>query len=131
MAIDAAVDGLGVVLESEILAATELGDGRLIAPFGDGAHTVETTSYFLVRSPGFRTRTQIAAFEKWLRAAIADSQPYDQDKPTLATISSSADGRSVEDAALGPQLIEPAVDFQRAPHAQVPLEGFAVVPPPA
>jgi len=71
MAIDAAVDGLGVVLESEILAATELGDGRLVAPFGDRAHTVETTSYFLVRSPGFRTRTQIAAFEKWLRAAIA------------------------------------------------------------
>jgi len=71
MAIDAAVDGLGVVLESELLAATELGDGRLVAPFGDRAHTVETTSYFLVRSPGFRTRIQIVAFEKWLRAAIA------------------------------------------------------------
>jgi len=63
--------GSGVVLESELLAATELGDGRLVAPFGDRAHTVETTSYFLVRSPGFRTRIQIVAFEKWLRAAIA------------------------------------------------------------
>ena len=33
MAIEAAVGGLGVVLESEILAADELRDGRLIAPF--------------------------------------------------------------------------------------------------
>lgn len=73
MAIEAAVDGLGVVLESEILAAAELGDGRLVAPFGDTAHTVETTSYYLVRSPGFRQGSQIAAFEKWLRAAIASA----------------------------------------------------------
>jgi LysR family transcriptional regulator, glycine cleavage system transcriptional activator len=71
MAIDAAVDGVGVVLESEILAAAELGDGRLVAPFGDTAFTVETTSYHLVRPPGFRRGTQIAAFEKWLRAAVA------------------------------------------------------------
>jgi LysR family glycine cleavage system transcriptional activator len=71
MAIDAAVDGLGVVLESEILAAEELRDGCLVAPFGEAAYTVETTSYFLVRAPGFRSGTRIAAFEKWLRAAIA------------------------------------------------------------
>ncbi|MCX7362423.1 MAG: LysR substrate-binding domain-containing protein [Alphaproteobacteria bacterium] len=71
MAIDAAIDGLGVVLESEVLAADELRDGRLVAPFGEDAHTVETTSYFLVRSAGFRSGTQIAAFEKWLRAALA------------------------------------------------------------
>ncbi|MEA2848076.1 MAG: LysR family transcriptional regulator, glycine cleavage system transcriptional activator, partial [Rhodospirillaceae bacterium] len=43
----------------------------LVAPFGDHAHTVEATSYFLVRSAGSRGGTQIAAFEKWLRAAIA------------------------------------------------------------
>ena len=71
MAIEAAVDGLGVVLESEILAAEELRDGRLVAPFGDKTYTVETTSYFLVRSPSSRSGPQIAAFEKWLRAAIA------------------------------------------------------------
>jgi len=71
MAIEAAVDGLGVVLESEVLAAEELHDGRLVAPFGDRTHTVETTSYYLVRSPGNRSGAEIAAFEKWLRAAIA------------------------------------------------------------
>jgi LysR family glycine cleavage system transcriptional activator len=71
MAIDTAVGGLGVVLESEILAAQELRDGRLIAPFDDQAHTVEATSYFLVRSPSSHGRPSIAAFERWLRAAIA------------------------------------------------------------
>ena len=71
MAIDAAVDGLGVVLESEILAAGELKDGRLVAPIGEAAHTVEATSYFLVRSARFRSGTRIMAFEKWLRTAIA------------------------------------------------------------
>jgi LysR family glycine cleavage system transcriptional activator len=71
MAIEAAVNGLGVVLESEILAAEELRDGRLVAPFGDHAHTVEATSYFLVRSAGSRGGAQIATFEKWLRDAIA------------------------------------------------------------
>jgi LysR family transcriptional regulator, glycine cleavage system transcriptional activator len=73
MAIEAAVDGLGVVLESEILAAEELADGRLVAPFGERTYTVETTSYFLVRSPGSRSGPQIAAFEKWLRGAIASA----------------------------------------------------------
>ena len=71
MAIEAAVDGLGVVLESEILAAEEIRDGRLVAPFGEHTHTRSTTSYFLVRSPRFRGGPGIAAFETWLRAAIA------------------------------------------------------------
>ena len=35
MAIEAAISGLGVILESELLANQELSDGRLIAPFTD------------------------------------------------------------------------------------------------
>ena len=35
MALDAAVAGLGVVLESDLLASEELRAGKLIAPFGD------------------------------------------------------------------------------------------------
>ena len=70
MAIEAAANGLGVVLESEILATEELRDGRLMAPFGD-AYTVEVTSYFLVKSTSFRSDTQVSVFEKWLREAIA------------------------------------------------------------
>jgi LysR family glycine cleavage system transcriptional activator len=71
MAIEAAVDGLGVVLESELLAAEELNDGRLIAPFNDARFSIEVTSYYLVRSRGYKTSSQAAAtFETWLRSAF-------------------------------------------------------------
>src|SRR3954465_1511967 len=50
MAIDAAVEGLGVVLESELLAADELEKGTLVAPFHQPQFEVETVSYYLVRS---------------------------------------------------------------------------------
>jgi LysR family glycine cleavage system transcriptional activator len=71
MAIEAAVSGLGVILESELLASQELSDGRLIAPFTDPHLEVETTSYYLIKAAGSTNRNQIAAFETWLRAAIA------------------------------------------------------------
>ncbi|MFL9872864.1 LysR substrate-binding domain-containing protein [Paraburkholderia megapolitana] len=72
MAIDAAVDGLGVVLESELLAAQELRDGRLIAPFDGERFSVEVTSYYLVRSRDYNIGLQAAtAFENWLRSAIS------------------------------------------------------------
>jgi LysR family transcriptional regulator, glycine cleavage system transcriptional activator len=71
MAIEAAVDGLGVVLESELLAAEELNDGRLIAPFNEAQFSIEVTSYYLVRSRGYKTSSQAAAtFEAWLRSAF-------------------------------------------------------------
>jgi LysR family glycine cleavage system transcriptional activator len=71
IAIDAAVAGLGVILESELLVEQELADGRLVAPLGDVAFGVDEESYFLVRPPGFRNGTQVGKFEKWLRGAIA------------------------------------------------------------
>ncbi|MFE1603028.1 LysR substrate-binding domain-containing protein [Methylobacterium sp. ID0610] len=71
MAVEAAVAGLGVVLESEVLAAAELRDGRLIAPFKDDMYKIETTSYFLVRPRGVRRGSIANVFEAWLREAIA------------------------------------------------------------
>jgi len=73
MAIDAAAEGLGVVLESELLAADELKQGRLVAPFGDPSFEVETVSYYLVRSAEAKGRSHVAAFETWLRAKIANA----------------------------------------------------------
>ena len=67
MAIESAVDGLGVVLESDILAEEELRDGRLIEPFSDPKFQVENISYYLVRSPSMRNFTEASIFEKWLR----------------------------------------------------------------
>jgi len=71
MAIEAAVSGLGVILESELLADQELNDGRLIAPFTDPDLEIATKSYFLVKTAGSNNRNQVLAFETWLRAAIA------------------------------------------------------------
>ena len=73
MAIDAAVSSRGVVLESELLVEQELRDGRLIAPFDDATCSIEATSYYLVRPKGFRSGAQNIAFEKWLRAALAEA----------------------------------------------------------
>jgi DNA-binding transcriptional LysR family regulator len=73
MAIEAAAKGLGVVLESEILASEELQDGRLVAPFSDPAFSVEVTSYYLVKPTGFKSGTQVAAFEAWLRSELASA----------------------------------------------------------
>lgn len=67
MAVEAAVNGLGVVLESEIIAGEELRDGRLLEPFPDCSAHVENISYFLVRSSSVRNASQAAVFEKWLR----------------------------------------------------------------
>ncbi|MGI4797671.1 MAG: LysR substrate-binding domain-containing protein [Janthinobacterium lividum] len=72
MAIEAAVAGLGVILESELLAQQELCDGRLVAPFGAGEFAVESASYFLVRPAGFRNGSQVVRFEAWLRASLAE-----------------------------------------------------------
>lgn len=70
MAVEAAVNGLGVVLESELLAEQEIKDGRLVAVFGDDEYSVETTTYYFLRSPGFKNAGKISAFEQWLRSAI-------------------------------------------------------------
>jgi LysR family glycine cleavage system transcriptional activator len=71
MAIDAAVEGLGVVLESEILAAEEIDKGTLVAPFRQLEFEVETISYYLVRSAEAKGRSHVGAFEAWLRAKIS------------------------------------------------------------
>jgi LysR family glycine cleavage system transcriptional activator len=70
MAIDAAVEGLGVVLESELLAADELQKGTLVAPFDQPRFEVETVSYYLVRSAEAKSRGHVGAFEAWLRMKL-------------------------------------------------------------
>ena len=71
MAIDAAVEGLGVVLESELLAADELKKGTLVAPFDHRSMEVETVTYYLVRSAEAKGRSHVTAFEAWLRGQLS------------------------------------------------------------
>jgi LysR family glycine cleavage system transcriptional activator len=64
LAIDAAVDGLGVVLSLPALAAPDLAVGRLITPFELRVPT--DFSYYIICDPADADRPAIQAFTGWL-----------------------------------------------------------------
>ncbi|PVZ12277.1 MULTISPECIES: LysR substrate-binding domain-containing protein [unclassified Pseudomonas] len=66
MAIAAAVNGMGVVLESSLLAQHELESGALVAPFRGMTHDIQYVGHYLVY-PKRRTRhPAVEVFKKWL-----------------------------------------------------------------
>ncbi len=73
-AIEAAVNGAGVVLGRRFLARSDMIEGRLVSPFGP---TLEMpVCYYVVCKEGEQTRPNIAAFINWMLqevAAMADS----------------------------------------------------------
>jgi LysR family glycine cleavage system transcriptional activator len=64
LAIEAAVRGVGVVLESDLLAAQELADGSLVPAFGETVS--EALSYYLVYSEDRADIPKIVAFSEWI-----------------------------------------------------------------
>jgi len=64
LAIDAAIDGLGVVMSLPALASGDLASGRLLAPFDRPVPT--DYAYFLLCAPGEADRPVIRAFSDWL-----------------------------------------------------------------
>jgi len=78
MAIAAAVNGMGVVLESTLLAETELKAGRLVAPLWGVTHDIQYVGHYLVY-PKRRTRHAAAhVFIKWLLEELSVT-PQGQD----------------------------------------------------
>lgn len=67
MAIDAAVDGLGIGLESELLAWRELRDGRLVCPVKNPPEVALTTQWIVCPHGHLRHR-KTRTFLDWLRA---------------------------------------------------------------
>lgn len=66
MAIAAAANGMGVVLESTLLAERELQEGRLLAPLRTLTHDIQYVGHFLAY-PKSRVRNEAAeVFRKWL-----------------------------------------------------------------
>lgn len=66
MAIAAAVNGMGVVLESTLLAERELQEARLVAPLRSLTHDIQYVGHFLAY-PKSRNRKEAAeVFKKWL-----------------------------------------------------------------
>jgi LysR family glycine cleavage system transcriptional activator len=70
MAIDAAVNGLGVVLESDILTQAEYEEGRLVAPFNDVRASTPGETYYLITPRGYRSRPYRTSFTDWLVSSI-------------------------------------------------------------
>lgn len=64
MAISAAVDGLGVCLESLLLVQRELETGRLVAPFGLAGPKVQGYTFNLLKSRA--ELPKIRSFQEWL-----------------------------------------------------------------
>jgi LysR family glycine cleavage system transcriptional activator len=76
VAIEAAARGLGVVLESDVLARDELASGRLVAPLP--GHAVRRRSYRLAWEPGRALAGSAALLRDWLVAAACRDTPAAQ-----------------------------------------------------
>ena len=66
LAIAAAVDGLGVTLESTRLAERDLASGRLVRPLAGSAEDVRYVGHHLVFPRSARQRHSLRLFTKWL-----------------------------------------------------------------
>jgi LysR family glycine cleavage system transcriptional activator len=66
LAIAAAADGLGVALESTLLAEREISRGRLVAPLAGRSKDIRYVGHHLVYPPPFERRTPLRVFAQWL-----------------------------------------------------------------
>lgn len=81
-AIDAAVNGLGIALESELLAWRELRDGRLVCPV-ENPPTVALTTQWIVCPHSHLRHRKTRAFLDWLRAERDASQVQQAEPATV------------------------------------------------
>ena len=70
MSIAAAVDGLGVVLESTLLAERELASGALVAPLRAQSTTVRYVGHYLVYPKRQHQHPAFLQFKEWLLAEL-------------------------------------------------------------
>jgi DNA-binding transcriptional LysR family regulator len=75
MAIAAAVDGLGVTLESTRLAERELARGDLLAPLAQVARDVRYVGHYLVFPPQAKPRQSVRTFASWMAAELGLAPP--------------------------------------------------------
>lgn len=70
-AIQAAIEGAGLLLADRVLAADELADGRLVRPFGPGRRT--SHSFYLLYPAHKGTESRLKTFADWLRDAAGEA----------------------------------------------------------
>ena len=66
LAIAAAADGLGVALESTLLAEREIQRGRLVAPLAGRSEDIRYVGHHLVFPRPFEQRAPLRQFARWL-----------------------------------------------------------------
>jgi LysR family glycine cleavage system transcriptional activator len=71
-ALDAASEGVGVVLAYKMVAARDIISGRLVAPFGPEV-PVPGRAYYFVCARGQEKRAPIKAFRDWLFAELTET----------------------------------------------------------
>jgi LysR family glycine cleavage system transcriptional activator len=72
-ALDAASEGMGVVLAYKLVAARDIALGRLVSPFGPEM-PVPGRAYYFVCARGQEKRAAIKAFRDWVFAEIEETQ---------------------------------------------------------
>ncbi len=75
LAIAAAADGLGVALESTLLAERELASGRLVAPLMETARNVRYVGHHLIYPQAGSRRRTVRIFAAWLCVALGQPLP--------------------------------------------------------
>ncbi len=73
MAVQAALDGHGIALIGDILAADELAAGRLLRPFDPSFSTPLTFSYYLLCAKDTAQKPKVTAFRNWLLEEVGST----------------------------------------------------------
>ena len=72
LALDAAIEGLGVALSLAPLALLDVNAGKLLVPFGPAI--ASESGYYLLTPNGRKDRPQVALFREWLMYEAADDE---------------------------------------------------------
>lgn len=75
MAVQAALDGHGVALVSNVLVADELAAGRLVSPFEPGLSKPMSFSHYLLTPKDGAGRPKITAFRDWMLEETRELRP--------------------------------------------------------
>jgi LysR family transcriptional regulator, glycine cleavage system transcriptional activator len=70
LAIAAATDGLGIALESTLLAERDMSSGRLVTPLASVAHDISYVRHNMVFPLLGEPNKLVAVFGAWLKAKI-------------------------------------------------------------
>ena len=73
LALEAAAQGLGIALETDILARRRIESGELVAPLG--FHDLDPDAYYLVYPPGHGETPRVRVFRHWLLEQLANTDP--------------------------------------------------------